>query len=90
MHSGFKKKIYYLVLNTKLLLINMNIINFYKKKKFRNPIDTKILNFFFTPIDIYDRLIIVNKRIMLMIDLDENNTKKLTKFFTLIDVVEYW
>ena len=47
MHSGLRKKIDYLVLNTKLILINMNIINFYKKKKFRNPIDTKILIFFF-------------------------------------------
>ena len=46
MHSGLKKKIDYFVLNTKLLLINMNIINFFLKKKFKNPIDTKILNFF--------------------------------------------
>ena len=89
MHSGLKKKIDYFVLNTKLLLINMNIINFFLKKKFKNPID-KNFEFFFTPIDIYGRLIIVNKRVMLMIDLDENYTKKLTKFFTLIDVVEYW
>ena len=84
MHSGLRKKIDYLVLNTKLILINMNIINFKKKKKFRNPIDTKILIFFFTPIDIYGRLIIVNKRVMLMIDLDENYTKKLTKFLHLL------
>ena len=68
----------------------MNIINFKKKKKIQKSYRHKNFDFFFTPIDIYGRLIIVNKRVMLMIDLDENNTKKLTKFFTLIDVVEYW
>ena len=48
---GPKVKIDHLVLNVKLLLINMNYV---KKKKFRNFIDRKNLTKFFILVDVAD------------------------------------
>ena len=65
MHLG--AKIDYLVLNAKLLLINMNYIEFFL---FRNFIDKKFDKIFHT----YwrDKLIMVSKRVVLVVNLDEN------------------
>ena len=51
MYLGPKTKIYYLVLDTKLLLINMNYVEFFF---FRNFIDRKSLTKFFILIDVAD------------------------------------
>ena len=65
MHLG--AKIDYLVLNAKLLLINMNYVEFFL---FRNFIDKKFDKIFYT----YwrDKLIMVSKRVVLVVNLDEN------------------
>ena len=54
----------YLILVVKLLLINMNYVEFFLF--FRNFIDRKILTKFFILIDV------VSKRVALVVDLDEN------------------
>ena len=53
MHFGAKLKIDYLVLNAKLLLINMNYVEFFSF--FRNFIDRKSLTKFFILVNMADR-----------------------------------
>ena len=65
---GFKAKINYLVLDVKLLRINMNYIDFFFLKKFyRQKKFDKIFHICW-----YARLIVVSKKTVLVVDLDEN------------------
>ena len=68
MHLEFKVKINYLVLDVKLLLINMNNVeNSFFKKVYRYK---KFDKTFYT--DWCSKLIVVSERVMLIVDLDEN------------------
>ena len=54
MHLGAKAKIDYIVLDAKLLLINMNIVDFFFFFFLRNFIGTKHLTKLFTLVDMAD------------------------------------
>ena len=68
MHLELKVKINYLVLDVKLLLINMNNVeNSFFKKVYRYK---KFDKTFY--ISWCSKLIVVSERVMLIVDLDEN------------------
>ena len=65
---GPKVKIDYLILDAKLLLINVNYVEFFL---FLEILQTEKIwqNFSYL---LYGKLIIVNKKVVLVVDLDEN------------------